>query len=210
MSYARIKKVLDGEFVDFTIDEVEGEFLGLTVQNFQLAVTELGYEAFALASAPQAPAGTAPQAPVSGEIEVAAADGQPGQLAKRFQSAVIEITPRQDDKAQVAFYGDDIKQPLNDYPYVTNVYTSKTWVEKFANICPFTLDHFRKAQRFAVRADVEVRFGNKRANQGQGNYYRNISAITPAPGLPAQEITTFEQPRDTQPAQVEGPEDIPF
>ena len=212
MPTARLKMVTPAkQYADFTLEsDTNGDILRDVIE-FETEAMSQGFEPFGTAvvntaaATPATPA--APAGPVSGEVEVAAADGQPGQLAKRFRLAIIEITPRQDDKAQVAFYGDDIKPPMNQYPYVTNVYTSKTWVEKFANIAPFTLDDFRKAQRFAVVAEVEVRFGNKRAQGGAGNYYRNISAITPVAGVGIQEITTFEAATPTQPEQ---PEDIPF
>ena len=219
MPTARLKMVTPAsQYADFTLEAESDQEILASVIAFENEAVEMGFSPFGTAPTTRSSdltgaAPTAPAAPAGNEVEVPADQGQPGQLAKRFRLAVIEITPRQDDKAQVAFYGDDIKPPMNQYPYVTNVYTSKTWVQKFASIVGFSLDDFRKAQRFAVTADVEVRFGDKRAQGGQGNYYRNISKITPAPGVAAQEVTTFEAPNVQQPEQPSTPsepEDIPF
>lgn len=211
MPTAKMKMITPaGQYVDFGLDASTVLEILDTVIAFENEAGEKGFEPFgtALTPAPVSPTGPAP-GPQGAETEVAADQGQPGQLAKRFRLAVIEIAPRQDDKAQVAFYGDDIKPPMNQYPYVQNVYTSKTWVEKFQNIVNFELGDFRKAQRFAVVADVEVRFGNKRARNGEGNYYRNISAITAVQGVGLQEVTTFEAVPEPQ-SQPSEPEDIPF
>ena len=208
---AKIKMISPGgQFVDFGLDGLNGEDILAVVIAFESEAVNLGFEPFVMAQAPAAVSNPGPAstpAPVAGEVEVATEDGQPGQLAKRFRSAVIEVQPRPDGKATVAFYGDDIVQPINQYPYVTNTYQPKTWVEKFANICAFTVEDFQKSGKFAVVADVEVRFGKNQTQRG--NYYRNISSLTPAPGVAAQEVTTFEveAPAPTQPSE---PEDIPF
>jgi hypothetical protein len=209
------------QYADFTLDAETVEDILATVIAFESEALSQGFQPFGTAlvaasavnglAAPGPTASApAPAASTAGEVEVPADQGQPGQLAKRFRLAVIEITPRQDDKAQVAFYGDDIKPPMNQYPYVTNVYTSKTWVQKFAAITAFDLDDFRKAQRFAIVADVVVRFGNKRAQEGAGNYYRNIAEIVAVQGVGMQEVTTFEAAPEPQAAAPSEPEDIPF
>lgn len=145
---------------------------------------------------------TATAAPANGkaEAQVAPEQAKPGQLHSRFQVAVIEVEPQASGNAKVSFYGDDKIQPINKYPYINNTYKPATWVKKFADVCAFEPKHFMTPGRYAVRADVEVRYGNPNT---QGNLYKNVAAITPAPGVGMQEVTTFEV---SQPE----PEDVPF
>lgn len=205
MSYARLKLITpNGNAVDLNIDGDDG--LLEEVIAFEAAAEQLGYTAFTVASTPSGPpTGVSGNAPGTGEVEVSLENAQPGQLAKRFRSAIIEVSPRPDGKAEVAFYGADMKPPKNDYPYVTNVYQPKTWVKKFAGIAPFTIEHFQTSAQYEVVAEVEVRYGDNRTSKG--NLYRNVGSITPVAGLAPQEITTFEDVAVSAGVQQE---DIPF
>jgi hypothetical protein len=172
--------------------------------SFETALVDAGFKGFTVAPTTAVSTPAATQAQSTGEVAVAPDVAQPGQLYKRFQSAVLEVEPRQDGKSKVSFYGADIKPPMNDFPYVTNVYKTETWAKKFEGIAPFTPAHFSVPARYSIVCDVEVRYGDKR-NQA-GNLYRNISAITPSPGVAPQEVTTYELPE----AEQTNPEDIPF
>lgn len=203
MTYARIKMLSpEGDVVDFTIDQDAGEDFGQQVIDELAALTGLGFKSFAMQAPVAAP--TATGAPA--DVEVPKEQAQPGQLAKRFQSAVIEVEPRQDGKSKVSFYGADIKPPMNDFPYVVNVYKTETWAKKFAGIVDFTPAHFAVPARYSVVADVEVRYGDKKNTQG--NLYRNISNIQASPGVGPQSVTAFAKQEEE--ATVAPSEEIPF
>lgn len=215
MSNGRVKLISPlGNVFDFNIEADTDLDVLVNAAAFEQAALDKGFTSFALASTPvlAPPAGTqAPgSTPVAGEAEVPANMGQPGQLAKRFRCAVIEVTPRPNGTSEVKFYGDDKKPPMNDFPYVTNVYKPETWVKYFDKVVGFTEDHFKVAARYAVVANVEVRFGDKRSQQGQGNYYRNVTSITAEPGVPYQEPTSFEAPVPEGAGAPPEQQDIPF
>ena len=190
MSYARLKmQTPNGNVVDLNVDG-DNETLLPNVLTLEAQAEELGFTGFAMRATQPTP--DAPVAPVGTEEQVLdPSQGKPGQLHRRFRLAVIEVTPRQDGKAKVDFYGDDKKPPMNDYPYATQVYKNETWVKQFADICNFSPGDFAVAARYAVVADVEVRFGDKIAERS-GNYYRNVTDIRLAPGTSFQEVTRFE------------------
>lgn len=190
-----------GTFHDFLFEADSIESLIATALAFETQAMDSGFAPFA-SQVPAGPAVPGVHASNPGEYEVALDQAQPGQLAKRFRSAVIEVTPKPNGMANVAFYGDDKIQPVNEFPYVQNTYKMETWAKKFENVVPFTPAHFGVAARYAVVADVEVRYGDKRNTKG--NLYRNVTAITPAPGMGPQEVATFEveAENDTQ--------DVPF
>lgn len=208
MSNGKLKLITpNGNVVDLLVEVNENVDLLEEVIAIEEKAVALGYTSFALAPQPTGPAPGNGASPAY-EAEVPTTEGKPGQLAKRFQSAILEVSPRSDGKCQIAFYGDDIKPPKNDFPYVTNVYQPATWVKMFGNVAPFQLEDFQKAGQLAVRADVEVRFGKNKTDRG--NYYRDITAITPAPGVGEQAVETYVEQEVAPSAAVEAPEDIPF
>lgn len=158
------------------------------------AFLDAGFVAFKTVTATAAPANGKAEATVEPE------QAQPGQLHSRFQVAVIEVEPQASGNAKVSFYGDDKIQPMNKYPYASNTYKPATWVKKFSDVCAFEPKHFMTPARYAVRADVEVRYGKPNTH---GNLYKNVAAVTPSPGVGMQEVTTFE-------VSEPEPEDVPF
>lgn len=191
---ARFKLVTEtGDIVDFLVDAEEGD-LGSLVLTEISALKEAGFKSMALINTAQV--GPAPAAPAAGfEPEVSLENAKPGALASRFRNAVIVVTPRQDGKALLEFYGDDKIPPKNEFPYAKQVYKIETWVKKFADVCNFTAADFSVAAQYAVTCDVEVRYGDK--VNSAGNLYRNVGKITLSPGVGFQEVTRFEQEGET-------------
>lgn len=161
----------------------------------EIALSESGFQPFKTVQVQSTPA--APQNNGSAPVEPDAA--KPGDLHSRFQVAVIEVEPQASGNAKVSFYGDDKIQPMNKYPYASNTYKPETWVKKFADVCPFEVEHFKMPARYAVRADVEVRYGKPNT---QGNLYKNVAAIYPAVGVGTQEVTTYEATKAVEPDEV--------
>jgi hypothetical protein len=203
---ARIKMVTpSGQLADLVLVSEDGVELLKDIMLFESTAFEMGYERY---GTKPAQVGTAPTytAPATGEVEIGMdQDPQPGQLFKRFRLHHITVTPRADGKTEVKLFGNDKIPDGNQYEYATIVQEAPKIIDRFAGVASFTLEDMQKAGRFELAADIEMRYGSNRTSQG--NYYRNVTAITLPPGMGPQDAQSSQV---EEPPMPEMPDDIPF
>jgi hypothetical protein len=194
MARLQTNLVLDGQQVTLSVDsgeQSETEFLDNFKEILGHALTN-GY------SKPTAPAA----APASGS-----AAGANDIIWKPVSEIVCGIAPPdKDGKARgfIEFFGDDIKQPRNDYFTVKSMWTPDKLVELMSDVGNFTEQHFQQPGTYKLRAEVGYRLSSKL--NSAGNPYKNVAAVRKIEGAPAAQVEAVQE----QPPLPDPTEDIPF
>lgn len=123
-----------------------------------------------------------------------------------FHCISIDIEPKAEGKSKVSFFGNDYKQPRDDYARTSLLLTPEQLQEALAPYYEFQLGTFDKFGTFQVDFYVET-YKSKHLNQN-GNPYTNVArggirALDDA-ALPELVEAPRKQERPTE------PEDIPF
>lgn len=130
-----------------------------------------------------------------------------------FHCVSIDILPQPGGVTQVHYYGDNFKQPRNDYFTVSSFGEPAKLREILEPYHKFKEETFRMAGTFSVDFYCEWYHSNKM--NSQGNPYKNLSQIHVAEGAQPPVIMTAppKPERQSAPPQPEGPpepDDIPF
>jgi hypothetical protein len=130
----------------------------------------------------------------------------------------IDITPAREGKSKVEFFGDNFKQPRNDWSTTSLLLTPEQLQEALAPYYEFKLATFDRPETFKTDFYVET-YKSKHLNQA-GNPYTNVSRggiykedDAAAPERMSQPAPPPPTPPPTPPAQPEAPQepdDIPF
>ena len=131
-----------------------------------------------------------------------------------FHVVSLDIDPQRDGRVKASFFGNDFKQPRDDYAQASLLLEPADMVEALAPYYTFKLDTFQKIGTFDVDFYVETYLSTK-MNQA-GKPYKNVprGGIKVADDAIAPTVATApEPPAPTQPEQPEAPQepdDIPF
>jgi hypothetical protein len=121
-----------------------------------------------------------------------------------FKCVSIDILPQADGRSKVEFYGDDFKQPRNDYPTTSSLWTPDKLQELIAPYYEFQQDTFKMAGTFAVDMMVEYYF-SKKTNQA-GNPYKNVAKVHASEGA----APPVKAPEKKAEEAVSKQDEIPF
>jgi hypothetical protein len=129
-----------------------------------------------------------------------------------FHCVSIDVEPAREGKSKVAFFGDNFKQPRNDWPTTSLLLEPEQLQEALDPYYTFQLATFDKFGTFAVDFYVETyqstnlnQYGNPYTNVSRGGIYVLDDATPPAIAEKPEPPEKEEKP-DTPPE----PEDIPF
>ena len=91
----------------------------------------------------------------------------------------LNVTPVVGGKVSLKFYGNDRKQPINEFPTLTNTLTVEKAIEMFAPLGPWEAAHFAAASNYDVKFYVEWKQGRDVPNK-PGKHYQDIIGLRPA------------------------------
>jgi len=134
-------------------------------------------------SAPPPPPGattrTPPPPPLAGEPtyedpDTAESNAVPGTV-NTFRTVMIDVSPRPDGKADVKFFDNAHKQPVDEYPTVIKTATPEQLAKTFASLGEWLPDHFKAAARYNIVVEVDWVESNKKNTKGRP--YKDITAL---------------------------------
>lgn len=122
-------------------------------------------------------------APLSAELQAQANEvpAPPGDQAWQITECVfVKILPQPDDKVTIEFYGNDKKQPHNDYP---GVKVNKWKSEQAAGLMKYvTSADISKAAEFSLPCKVYWTEGKEYTKpDGSTGRYKNVAHVRPIP-----------------------------
>ena len=135
-----------------------------------------------------------------------------------FHVISIDIDPQRDGRVKVSFFGDQFRQPRDDYASASLLLSPEDMKDALAKYYEFKVETFQKIGTFAVDFYVETYLSSKMNSKGKP--YKNVPrggihvddgaeapAIAEAPAPP--EKTPEQESQDNFPA-PQDPNDIPF
>jgi hypothetical protein len=136
------------------------------------------------ASAPTSAHAPAPVGTVSAPVPVSApapvnaqVPSAPAVTGGAFEVTYVEFLPQPSGKVKVSFFGNDKKQPHNQYPFINWVTDPSFVPAKFASVAQFTPDMFKSALAYDLPCRL---FWVPGSLNSQGQPYKNIDRIEPA------------------------------
>ncbi len=133
------------------------------------------------APAPAAPAAQSPAAPPApaSNSPVNQAQNLGGQITGGvFRIVAMDVLPRADGRVDLKFFGNDKKQPRNQYPDITWTIAPETACEKLATVGGFMPEHLAKAQTYNLPCKLHW-VNSDKLNRNQVPY-KNVVSFEPA------------------------------
>ncbi len=130
----------------------------------------------ATSSAPT-PAPVSPAAPAAPAAPAPAAPGSAVGATGIFNIVAMDVMPQADGRVVLKFFGNDKKQPRNQYPDITWTIAPETACEKLAPLGGFMPEHLSKAQTYNLPCKLHW-VNSEKLNRNQ-QPYKNIVSFEP-------------------------------
>ncbi len=107
---------------------------------------------------------------------LAGLEGHYGPDAETINCVMVEVLPRTDGKVQINFYGNEHKQPVDQFPALKFVGTPAKAAILLGGVTPYKEAQYEKPWKAAVKWLVYWKLGRETAG---GNRYKDVLGVEP-------------------------------